>query len=61
MFAETKVKKNIAKLFDQSYPESIVEMVRRLNSNMLSKSLDESNIETEMMTPLIQSSSLNIS
>jgi len=48
----TKVKKNNAHLF-QHYPAQVFQLVESINPTLMQRSLDEANLETTFLAPLI--------
>ena len=60
MIYETKIKKSIGPLFSTQnnagkvYPQTIIDFISEINPTMLQKSLDEQNIESSIMFPLLE-------
>ena len=54
--SETRIKKTASKVFNDSFPADLWTLVRELNPEIVSRSLDEQNMESDIMMPLIERS-----
>ena len=65
MIFETKIKKTIGPLFSTQnnsgkvYPVTVLDFIREINPTMLQKSLDEQNLESSIVYPLLDLSTFS--
>ena len=56
---QTKIKKNVGQLFED-YPKTIINFITNLNQNLMKRSMDEENLESQILMPLMEQVDLEL-